>query len=321
MKTSRLKGAVAAVFMGALSWCAQSQACDVTLAAGANIAAAVSSNTGKDICLSPGTYDLGAQGLHMPDGTWLEGMGQTSADVVVRAHGQPQSAISTGASVRLHNFTLTGEHGTYGVLSYHKTDNLFWSLKIEGFNIGLGVVAGQKIEIWDTFFNANGTPGNGVADPNVWITDSKDVRVLYGALTGRADGPGGDGEFAAYNSSNVQIDGLHVIDSGASAIYLVGCTDCSVKNAVIERPDEWGLDIVNGSTRFVAQGNSVSWAGYGGSVFDASSGSTATYMNNTFNNNRRHGVGSCNGINVKGSLASVTQSGNVSVPTGVICPY
>jgi len=41
----------------------------------------------------------------------------------------------------------------------------------------------------------------------------------------------------------------------------------------------------------------------------------------TFNNNRRIGAVSCNGINVKGSLASVIQSGNVSTPSGVICSY
>lgn len=221
----------------------------------------------------------------------------------------------------LRNFSLVGRGGDYGVLSYYQASDIIWSLDISGFKISIGAVGAQKLDIWDTFTKQNGIPANSLAEPNIWIKNSQDVTVLYGELRGRADGPGGDGEFAAYGSQRVNIEGLHVIDSGASAIYLVDCDDCSVKEAVIERPGEWGLDIVGGSTRFVAEGNDISGALFGGSVYEATSGSTATYRNNRFSNNRRFGVGSCNGINVKGALSNVTMSGNTSTPSGVICAY
>lgn len=301
---------------------AQAAACDITLNDGGDLAAAVTSAPGKTICLLPGIYVTGPAPLEVPDGTTIKGLGATKAEVLIAAYGAPQKAIGLGSGTMLHNFTLmTAIGGNFGVLAYHQERVILWSLDILGFQINAGVVNGRGIDIWDTFMRNNGNPNDGNADPNLWITDSRDVTILYGELTGRKDGPGGDGEMAIYNSSNVMIDGARVIDSGASAIYLVNCTDCTIKNSVIERPGEWGIDVVQGSHRFVAENNLVRGANFGGSVFETTGGSTAIYRSNRFILNRRTGVGKCNGINAKGGIAGVESIGNTSTPTGTLCAF
>jgi len=312
----------AVLFAIGLAGAAQASACDLTLDSGGNLAAAVATAPGKKICLRPGTYVTGPAPLEVPSGTTIEGLGASMADVVISAHGSPQKAIGLGSGTMLHNFTLsTGAGGNFGVLAYHQDRIIIWSLDIVGFQISTGVVGGKGVDIWDTFMRANGIAGNNVADPNLWITDSRDVTILYGQLTGRKDGPGGDGEMAIYNSSNVMIDGARVIDSGASAIYLVNCVDCTIKNSVIERPGEWGIDVVQGSQRFLAENNAVSGANYGGAVFETSGGTTATFRSNRFIQNRRLGVGNCNGINAKGGVAGVLSTGNISLPSGDLCAF
>ncbi|MEN5274115.1 right-handed parallel beta-helix repeat-containing protein [Stenotrophomonas lactitubi] len=300
----------------------QAAACDLTLDNGGDLAGAVASAPGKKICLRPGQYVAGPAPLEIPAGTTIEGLGATMAEVVVSAYGAPQKAIGLGSNTMLHNFTLTtGAGGNFGVLAYHQDRVIIWSLDIVGFQISAGVVGGNGVEIWDTFMRGNGIAGNATADPNLWITDSRDVTILYGQLTGRKDGPGGDGEMAIYNSSNVMIDGARVIDSGASAIYLVNCVDCTVKNSVIERPGEWGIDVVQGSHRFLADNNYVNGANYGGAVFETSGGATATFRSNRFILNRRMGVGNCNGINAKGGTAGIQSIGNTSMPSGDLCSF
>ncbi|AEM51782.1 right-handed parallel beta-helix repeat-containing protein [Stenotrophomonas maltophilia] len=317
-----MKRWIAALTVIGLASTFQAVACDLTLDNGGDLAAAVATTAGKKICLRPGVYVTGPAPLEVPAGTTIEGLGTSMADVVVSAYGAPQKAIGLGSNTMLHNFTLTtGVGGNFGVLAYHQDRVIIWSLDIVGFQISTGVVGGKGIEIWDTFMRGNGIAGNGVADPNLWITDARDVTILYGQLTGRKDGPGGDGEMAIYNSSNVMIDGARVIDSGASAIYLVNCVDCTIKNSVIERPGEWGIDVVQGSHRFLAENNMVNGANYGGAVFETSGGASATFRSNRFVFNRRMGVGNCNGINAKGGIAGVQSIGNSSIPTGDLCSF
>jgi hypothetical protein len=297
-------------------------ACDVMLPAGANLHSAVSAYAGKDICLSTGTYDLGSTTLTVPSGTQLIGQGSTREAVAIRSHAL--RAITVGSNVTLKNFLLDGYSGAsneYGILVYQKSNVVIWNLLVQNFLINIGVSGSSTIDIWGTRLRYNGDTANGKADPNLWISASTDVTVLYGQATGRANGPGGDGEVAAHNSSHVVFDGLYSFDSGASAIYYVNCDDCKIANTVIDRAGEWGLDVVQGSDRVIVDGNEISWSNFGGSVFDEAGSVGGAFTNNSFNVNRQMGVGACNGINVIGNVASVAQSGNVSSPAGTICDY
>lgn len=305
--------------MAALS----ANACDVVALDGQNLHQVVAQNAGKRICMNAGSYQLGAQTLDLPQGSVLEGLPSDRASV--RLLSSAEKAIVTKSNTMLKNFTLVGSglptNSTFGVLSYHDDSVIIWSLMVQKFLISVGVNGSSNVNIWDTFMQENGVANNGLADPNLWINSASNVTILYGEARGRGNGPSGDGEMAAYNSRNVVIDGTHVVDSGASAIYFVNCDDCSISNTTIHRPNEWGLDVVSGSDNFRAHNNTVAWANYGGAVFDEAGSVGGQFTNNSFNRNRRMGVGSCNGINVIGAISGVMQSGNTSTPSGTICKY
>lgn len=296
-------------------------ACDVTLSSGANLHSAVSIYKGKEICLRGGTYNLGATPLTVPANTEIEGVGTTRDAVVLNSTSQ-QRGIVTGNNVMLKNFLLNGpgKYG-YGVLVYGNSNVILWSLRVQNFQINIGISLSAHVDVWDTFMRYNGDLSDGLANPNLWINSSDDVVVLYGEAAGRANGPGGDGEVSAHNSTNVDIEGLHVIDSGASAIYYVNCDNCSIVGTVIQRANEWGLDVVQGSDGFEAKNNNVAWSYFGGAVFDEAGSAGGTFTGNVFTSNRQLGVGACNGINVLGNVAGVLSSGNTSSPSGIICKY
>lgn len=296
-------------------------ACNITLSSGANLHTAVATYAGQTICLNAGTYNLGATTLNIPAGTTIEGLAASRDAVVINSSAV--RAIEPGNSVMLKNFLLNGPGpgGVFGILSYQRSGLIIWGLRIQNFLINIGVNGSSNVDIWDTFMRYNGNVSNGIADPNVWISDANDVVILYGEVIGRANGPGGDGEIASYNSTGVVIDGMHTVDVGASAMYMVNCDYCRISNTISHRPGEWGIDVVSGSDHFQANNNSVSWAKFGGAVFDEAGSIGGTFTGNSFNNNRQMGVGACNGINVIGNVAGVTQSGNTSTPSGVICKF
>lgn len=300
----------------------EAQACDVTVSAGGDVRSAVTANAGKKVCLQPGVYSLGGTTLDVPTGTWLEGVGADRDGIVLASSAT--RALRIHDNVVLKNFALWGPGGDaseFGILSHHNRNQILWGLRISNFLISIGVNGSADVDIWDTFMAENGSRWNGLADPNIWISDARNVTILYGEARGRGNGPSGDGEIAAYNSTGVTIEGTHVNDSGASAIYLVNCDYCRVSNTVIHRPGEWGIDVVDGSDHFVATGNVVKWAGYGGSVFDEAGSVGGVFRNNEFHSNRQRGVGACNGINVIGQVAGVEQSGNYSNRDSVICRF
>lgn len=229
-----------------------------------------------------------------------------------------------GNNTRVINLQVEGAAGvtpTYGIISYYKDNNIVWGVKVRLTKISIGVNGSSDVKIWDTFMQENGTSSS-AAEPNLWINNSTDVEVLWGAAIGRGNYPGGDGEIGCYDSYNVNIYGTHVIDSGASAVYFVNCDSSSMKNLVIHRPGEWGIDVVDGSDNFVADGNYVLNAQLGGAVFDEAGSVGGVFMNNTFVNNVQSGwVVPCNGINIAGNPAGVTMSGNTSSPAPVFCIF
>lgn len=230
--------------------------------------------------------------------------------------------ISIESNTTLQNFTLqptSGHLPEFGVFSYFQSGQIVWGLNLKGSLINFASIGSSDVNVWDTFMSDNG--GSPSADPNVWITDSSDVEFLWGAVFGEGFHPsgGGDGEIAAYNSTNVRINGTQVLDSGASAIYFVNCDLCRVENATLLNAAGWGLDIVGGSDNFTAVNNYVQGSQYGGSVFHQNTQSGGTYTGNTFINNNTGGYASCNAINVAGNPVALTLSGNTATPGPITC--
>lgn len=289
-------------------------ACSVVLSPGASIQVALDNPAYATICLAPGTYQLSNQ-LTIPDGKILEGTGTGRDEVVLQSSAD--IAVYLHSNTQIKNLRIQNERGftpTYGVLTYYTNNVIIWGLRVLGSDINIGINGSRNVHVWDTFMAMNGR-NNGEADPNLWITDAHDIEILWGEALGRNNGPGGDGEIAAYQSTNVSIYGTYVTNSGASAIYLVDCDGCKVENTTIVNANEWGLDIVNGSDNFIAKNNRVSNSYYAGSVFNGSGYSgvnrSGQYIGNDFRNNNRSGTRSfCNGITYSGSLTELTLSGN-----------
>lgn len=297
-------------------------ACNTTLSSGGNIANAVQSNAGGVVCLNPGTYNLGSTSLNMPNGTTLKGLGSNRDAVVVNSTAN--RAIIAGNNVAFQNFLLSGPGGSYaefGILTASNTGVQIWGLRIQNFKINIGINGSSGVDVLDTFMRYNGIYGNGIAEPNMWINNASDIYVYYGEALGSNENGNGDGEISSYGSSQVDIYGTHVTNSGASAIYLVNCDYCSVSNTQINSPGEWGIDVVQGSDYFLAYGNYVANARYGGAVFDEAGSLGGEFSTNAFVYNRTGGLGACNGINVIGSVSGVVQSGNSSTPSGIICTF
>jgi len=296
--------------------------CDYTAYPGQDIEALLNTAGINDVCLSPGSYYVNNQtSIELPAGKTLEGTGTQKSDVIITSNAD--RVVTLESNTYLKNLALRAASGilpTYGVLSYHGDNQFIWSVDVQDVLIGVGVNGSTNVHIWDTFLRNNGNLYNGSPDPNVWIYASSGVEILYGEAYGRANGPGGDGEVAAHESQNVRIYGMHVIDSGASAIYYVNCDYCSVENAVIQRADEWGLDIVSGSDYFLSQDNTVEWSNWGGSVFDRLNSTGGQYLQTSFISNNRSGYASyCNGINTSVSGHSVPTTGSTVDSGALFC--
>lgn len=317
----KLRNAIVLVVLAMI--CNTTLACDITLSPGAtatSINSAFSSH--NEVCLTAGSYTLGTQEIFVPSGKTLRGTGATPSDTTLNTIAD--RAISLADSSLVRNFKLVGPGGaysTYGIIIYHVTDATIWSLDIQGFRINIGVNGSANTHIWNTFLSNNGNISNSVAEPNIWISSSPGTEILYGAVTGRANKPFGDGEVSCYNSEGIYIKGLQSFDSGTSAFYLVNCDNAIIENAKIYRAGGFGLDIVGGTDNFISRNNLVQWSWYAGSVYDNVQNSNGQYINTSFvSNNVSQDTRFCSGIYLSGAGAAPVTTGSTATPAPLICP-
>lgn len=319
------------VALAAVSCAGSVWACNVTLNNGADLWATVN-NTGvnQTICLNPGTYYVSQQ-IQMKDGQTIKGLvSDPNISQVKVISSAPDRAIVTANNTVLRHFSLHGNGfviPTFGVLTHARSNVTLWSLDIRKMNISVGVNAGSSnVSIANVFTSQNGLGNNGIAEPNIWINQSNNILINYGAMTGRANGPAGDGEIACYDSQSVTVYGTQVINSGASGMYFVNCDDAHIENTLISRADEWGLDI-HGADNFMAVNNTIQYSDFGGSVFEEAqtiggplpaNSIGAQYINNRFIGNNVRRVAACPGINIDAvSFSHLYLSGN-SVNNGAL---
>lgn len=304
--------------------------CDISPPPGSSIEGYVSQlEDGQRICLGTGNYFID-HGVITANDVRISGngMGQT----FVFGSGSRSFSIR-GSGVVLNSFSLVGQGGlqkdrTFGILAYQASNVSIWSVSIDYFKISIGVVETIEARIQNVWAANNGDPDNESAggtsgsDPHLWISNSEDVLVRWGDWEGQADGfkPGGDGELAAYNSSNVRILETYVMHSGASGIYLVNCDACEVSDTRIHAADGWGLDVVGGSYGFIANNNHITASRYGAVVFYEDLNGSGTFINNLFSgHNNNSGNANCSGINVRGQPSSLVLLGNSNADGPLTC--
>jgi hypothetical protein len=291
-------------------------ACDIVLSPGANIQNAL--NQYADVCLNPGVYNYSNE-LIVPSGKTLEGADSSQYNnIILRSSADIQVYMSSNTMLKsLSIEAAAGIIPTFGVLTYYENNVILWNLNIQGNDINIGADYASNVHIWDSYLSLNGILTNGSADPNIWISDVTNIDIQWGIVTGRNNSYGGDGdgEIAIYNSTNAIIHGTYVINSGASGVYIVNCSSCIVDSATIIGANGWGLDVVNGTTDFIAENNYISGSHLGGSVYTGSGypmiNSRGHYINNIFISNNTNGVASfCNGINYGGPASTFSVSGS-----------
>lgn len=302
-------------------------ACDVTISAGHNLISAATSTAaiGDEICLNAGTYSQDYT-IYRKQGQTLRGLGTAIADTEIFTSASP--IIDLGSNSVIRNFRISGvplvytpyyAYPEYGVLAWADTDVTIWSVELDYVENPINIVNGSDgASIWDTYVTHPGVD-DGAPNPSIWIDDSDYVTVLYGAIVGRSNGVGGDGEIACRNSNYMNVDGTYVSSSGAAGMYFVNCDNATVENATIVSGDEWGLDVVDGSGNFTATGNTINSNFWGAVVFDEADNGSGTFTGNSFTGNNTSGSVNCQGIVVIGNVGNVSQSGNTASPGPVIC--
>jgi hypothetical protein len=291
-------------------------ACTVTLSPGTNVVSSgvSSASTGATICLNTGAYSESNQ-IQLKQGQTLKGLGTYNTDA--RIESSFTNAIVTMTDntqiEKLFIKSTISPGNQVGIDIGYATSAVIWDVKISYVVDPIHVYASDWVGIYSVHTENNGNPNSvwydGLwqqkPDPSIYIWGSSNIEILYGWYEGSSNGPGGDGEIQCAYSTNFLIDGAHIVNTGASNAYFNNCDNATITNAVLTDSDEWGIDVVNGSTNFTAINNTVINASYGGAVFEESTSGLGTFNSNTFITNNLSHSRTCEGVNVIGNVSNV----------------
>jgi hypothetical protein len=305
-------------------------ACDVTLNPGTDvIASAVSvASTGDEICLNSGTY-LESNTIVLKQGQMLRGLGTSIQDTKII--GDALYIIQFGTDSIVKHLRVEGGAIFYppdtwtvpdvALLINYAPGATVWDVEVQLVKIPIHITSSDGAAVWNASISNGGGDVNWNPDPSIWIYDSDNVEILYGSYIGLSNGVGGDGEIACRDSNYLNISNVYVANSGAAGMYFVNCDNATVEDSYIQYGDEWGLDVVDGSSNFTATGNTIKFNNWGAVIFDETDNGSGTFTNNSFIWNNTSGDVNCQGIVVLGSVNNVTQSGNYSSNGPAICAY
>ncbi|MEM1089099.1 MAG: right-handed parallel beta-helix repeat-containing protein [Pseudomonadota bacterium] len=302
--------------------------CDVFVSPGSSIQAAINSSAPYDVvCLQPGVHNV-SQTINLIAQTTIKGNSSNKANVSVNASsslvGPVFRATSRSGSMRSHTFEgftirnngSSQSNSRASAIDLKDTEystitdmNLFntWRMSVivqDSYNV---FVSNSSFKDMGFAPQAQGA---------FWINQSDRVFVFDNDITGRNNGPGGDGGIDCYNSTNVSIFSNTSVNSGESAIYTapnpMGCTGIAVWDNQVTGSNEWGIDLVDANGAFV-HANTVISSNFGAMVLWDSTNADVQW--NTFTNNNGSGVGTCQGLNKKGNTSGLIFANNVGNPT------
>jgi len=308
-------------------------ACDITLSPGATqatIQAALNSAFYTEICLNAGQYWVWH--LDVPAAKALRGLGTDQTGTIITGTNQTSSSgrliyVFSGATIR--NLTVDAGAGlqsagtpyVHGVFVNSASSATVWDVTVKYAQINLTVYQSSSVNLWNVNVSHNGAGTANGPDPNIWITGSAHVTMLYGSVVGDSSSSGfNDGEVSVQdNSSYVDINGTTISNSGAAGTYIVNCSHCTVENTTIAAAAGFGIDVgairggvpnTNTSPNFTASNNNIYTSGVGGAVFDSSNSASGVWSSNHFYNNAA--VKGCPGIALQNTAAGVTLTSNTA---------
>jgi len=316
-------------YASALRMLASTASCDVTVAIGGNIQAALNSSSNYVVCLASGIHTTSSD-ISIGSGKQLRSANSASPATIRRISNTAGSRVvlMSAASSVVRDIVVEGTasaRAEYGVLVYQTSNALIENVTVNYALIGIGINHGSNVELRNGKINYPGDQiaCSGCAQPAVWISDSNTVRVVSSNIISNGAGPEGDGEIGCHNSPNVTVHSSTMTDTGAAGVYLVNCDYARVLSNDVIGSREWGLDFVNspssGSDFILVQDNYVSGSRSGGAVLKDSK--YASFTGNGWVNNRTGpgASGKCNGVNKRGNTTGFYQVADTSSPSGVSC--
>lgn len=331
-----MKTIIAAVFscVACLSISDAQASCTANLLQGGNLASAIASLTPPAVlCLQSGSTPYVINNtITLPSNVTIMGTGTNpilpASETVIQSAstltGPMFSIPATSSYVSIEKLKLVGNTNQLTNLSAtnvsidgadHVVISKDWFSGASRMN--LAISDADAITVSGTLFDSMGFQSG--AQGAIWVNDSNDVNIQNAHITGRDNGPGGDGGIDCYGSSNVVINQSNITRSGESAIYTSdaggsACDGIKITNNIVQYSDEWGIDI-DGANAALIDHNDVWYANWGGiSLWDTSS---SVIQNNNLVDNNQGGTSYCNGINIHGTNVGNTFISN----TGGSCTY
>lgn len=270
------------------------------------------------------------------------------SDVALRGLGAtPQTTILNAASNLVGHMVQIDENAHDVTLENFKiVSNGANQTSIDSVGIGMtnvSEVAIRRIDVSNTYrmniamgSSSNVTVANttfslmGFKQPDavgaIWMNRSDNILFENNTVTGRNNGPGGDGGVDCYASSDVIIRNNTVTNAGESAIYTTlnsepnsfACKNAVISDNTIRNSQEWGID-TRGLDGALIRRNLIENCNFPAmSIWNAAN---SRVIDNVMNNNNQAPVpGTCQGINRATPQTNMTYSGNSGTGT-TLCNY
>lgn len=310
--------------------------CTITVPAGGNIAAAISGSTGpQTICLTAGTYTL-ATGINVRSDIVLRGLGATPQATVLNAASNLVGAMirldDDAHDVVLENFKIVSNGANQsstdgiGIILFNVAEVAVRKIDVSNtYRMNIAVGTSSNVTVANTTFSLMGFE-QPAAVGAIWINRSDNVLFTNNNVTGRNNGPGGDGGVDCYASSDVIIRNSTIVNAGESAVYTTlnadpnsfACKNVVISDNTIRNSQEWGIDM-RGLDGALIRRNTVENCRFPAvSLWDSIN--TRVIDNAMNNNNQLPLPGTCQGVNRRGTQANNTFSGNTGNGT-LLCNY
>lgn len=310
--------------------------CTITVPAGGNIGAAISGSTGpQTICLTAGTYNLSV-GFEVRSDIALRGLGATPQATVLNAAsnlvGHMIQIDDSAHDVVLENFKIVSNGANQssidgvGIGMTNASNVAIRNIDVSNtYRMNIAIGSSSNVTVANTTFSLMGFEAPAAVGA-IWINRSDNIVFESNSVTGRNNGPGGDGGVDCYASSDVIIRNNTVLNAGESAIYTTlnsepnsfACKNVIITDNTINHSWEWGIDMRGLDGALIRRNNIQNCRFPAMSIWDSAN---SQVLDNTMNNNNQAPVpGACQGINRQGSQTNMTYSGNTGNGT-TLCNY
>lgn len=310
--------------------------CSTTVASGGSIANAIEKTAAPaTICLL-GTYQI-ANTVVVPSRITIKGVGAVPQETVVSATSSLQGAVFqvqfAASDVSIENLRIVSNGSQQTQLSAVAVEmNLASRIALRSLDMSntyrmtVAINMSTDVLVADSTFAVMGLQDCGACALGAfWINNSMGVTVERNVVTGRNNGPGGDGGIDCYGSTDVIVRDNSIFNAGESAIYSTyagnasqACRNIRITGNYVRGSNEWGIDMRGLDGAYIAN-NRIENSRFGAmSMWEISN--SLTENNAMFNNRTSGDRRMCQGINLNGYQINNIYRGSTGNGT-LICNF